>query len=462
MRAALPVLVPLLLMLALPVGQAELLGGATATLTDPLAQPLPDADDAGAVLAIPGVTVAAGWGEFLVGYEPGQRDAALLAIQLAGGEVKREHGPLGVALVSTGNATRFSALVAVAPSVDYVETNDATRLHGAQWNGAQWNGAQWNGVEWNGAQWNGAEWNGAEWNARNGAPAGANDPGRALQWGLADVNAPKAWARSTGTRGADLCVLDSGVAWDHKDLAANAWTGAGGVRGYNAIDPSASAYDDAGHGTHVAGIAAAAVNNEFGVAGVGNVRIMPVKVLTAQGTGTESDLAAGLVWCADQDAEVALMALGVDTPSKTLDRALAYAAQKDVLLVASAGNGGCGDCVGYPASDPRVVAVTATDKERKVASFSSRGAQAGLAAPGVDILSTFPEGRFVYGSGTSQAAGFAAGAAALLRDASPGITAAQARTILLGSAKDLGPEGRDPSYGHGLLDVDAALAKAGR
>ena len=444
MRSLAFLLIPLLV-LAAPVGAADLLQESATLLED-------EADDL--------VEVKADLGLLLVGYHHGDRNAALLSVDLAGGKVLRESKALGLLVVSVENPKGFAATLLTSPSIAYVETNEPTRMNGVQWNGAQWNGAQWNGAEWNGAQWNAGEWDGAAWNGQHGAPAGADDPGRRLQWGLPEVKAPQAWNRTMGTRATDLCVLDSGVAWDHKDLAANAWTGPDGSHGHNILTGTANAYDDAGHGTHVAGIAAASVSNAYGTAGIGNVRVMAVKVLSADGTGTEADLAFGLAWCADHDAEVAVMALGVDDAGPTLDRALAYAAKKDVLLVASAGNGGASSGVGYPARDPRVVAVTATGKDGALASFSSRGPQAELAAPGVDILSTFPGDRFVYGSGTSQAVGFVAGAAALVRDANPGLSAPQARAVLDGTAKDVGPSGRDASYGHGLLDVSAAVTKA--
>ena len=421
---------------------------------------------------------AASEGRYIVGYRPGGEAQAKLAVELAGGTVVRDSADLDFYVVRTADAGRFERLAPLQPSLRYVERDDPTRLagaqwngvqwdaatwDGAQWNGAQWNGAQWNGAQWNtvtwrGAQWNGAQWNGAQWNLAEWAQFGPRlaDPGLVWQWGLWKTDTPTAWLAEKGQQRASLCVLDSGVAWDHPDLKAN-------VRapGYNAIDPSRTAYDDAGHGTHVAGIAAARIGDGYGVAGVGNVSILPVKVLAADGAGRESDLAIGIAWCASHGAKVAVMALSATEPGPTMDAALQYAVDRDVLLLASAGNAGpCSDCVSYPASDPRVVGVSALTMQDTLADFSSKGPQVDLAAPGERILSAFPGNSFVYGSGTSQAVAFAAGAAALVRDADAGLTAAQARDALLRSADDLGAAGRDDSFGEGRLDVDEAVAMA--
>ena len=436
---------------------------------------------------------SAGAGEperYIVGYKKGEDQAAHLAIHTAGGSVQRSSPELGFAVVETDRPDEFQRVVRLSPSVQYVERDDPIGLAGAQWNGAQWNGAQWNGAQWNGAQWNGAQWNGAQWNSLYGtgpqwfAPqwlahhwtrqqylsndgtsfhydTATSDPGLVWQWGVWATDLHLAWAQSTGTRGAKLCVLDSGLAWDRPDVAANAWTGSFGERGWNAMDPVMSAYDDAGHGTHVSGVAAAVLGNSFGVAGAGNVLLLPVKVLDSTGHGHESDLAFGLAWCAQQGADVALMALSATEPGPTLDRALAYAHGADVLLVASAGNGGpCAECVSFPASDPRVLAVSAVDGNLTLAPFSGRGADVELAAPGVHVLGPLHDGAFAFGSGTSQAAALVAGVAALVRDANPHLGAAQARQALLLGAQDLGPAGRDASFGHGLLDADGALAAA--
>ncbi|HWH09291.1 MAG TPA: S8 family serine peptidase, partial [Candidatus Thermoplasmatota archaeon] len=281
----------------------------------------------------------------------------------------------------------------------------------------------------------------------------STDPGFVWQWGAWATRGPDWWLNGTrGTRTASICVLDSGVDATHGDIAPNLQAA------YNAIDPGRSGADDGGHGTHVAGIAAGSLANAYGVGGAANVRILSAKVLDANGAGHESDLAFGLAWCANQGAKVAVMALSVtDADHPTLERALAFAAKRDVLLLASAGN--TGGAVQYPASHPDVMAVSAVDGNLTLASFSSRGAQVDLAAPGVHVLGPLPGGQFAFGSGTSQAVAYAAGVAALVRDAKPGYTAQQAWTALTASAKDLGPAGRDDATGHGLVMVDAAMRR---
>ena len=416
----------------------------------------------------------------IVGYDPAYKSESLMLIRTAGGEVVKTSDDLHFAVVVTKDEGTFRRAVSTSPFIRYVEADDVTRLAGAQWNGAQWNGAQWNGAQWNGAQWNGAQWNGAQWNDANLKDVSedqrlaakwtekhyqadstnkmrwagdSTDPGLVWQWGSWATRTNHAWTAGwTGTRTASLCVLDSGVAWDHPDIAPNY------AAGVNVIDREASAYDDGGHGTHVAGIAAGAIPNAYGVAGVGNARILNAKILDANGAGHESDLAIGLAWCANQGADVAVMALSATQPGPSMDAALDYAAKRDVLMLASAGNAGpCTDCVAYPANDPRVLAVAAVDGNLKPAVFSSQGPQVDFAAPGVAMLGPFPGDAFVFGSGTSQAVAFAAGAAALVRDAHPHLTAAQAGQRLAASAKDLGAAGADPATGTGLVQTDKAM-----
>lgn len=422
----------------------------------------------------------------IVGYDPADERGAQVAINAAGGTLQKTNRDVGLAIALTSDPDHFKRVVTTSPSVRFAERDDPIRLAGAQWNGAQWNGAQWNGAQWNGAQWNGAQWNsartdgaqwnGAQWNAAQWSidhyrtqrgndwqyDLARTDPGVVWQWGLWALDAPDAWLdHGYGDRRATLCVLDSGVAWDHPDLAGNMWVGPNGERGYNAIDPLKSAYDDAGHGTHIAGIAGGVSGNAFGIAGVGNVLIMPVKVLDASGYGYEGDLAFGIAWCAKQGADVAVMALSATAPGPSMDLALGYAAAHDVLMLASAGNTGpCEGCVAYPANDPRVVGVSAVDGNLARAPFSASGPEVDFAAPGVDVLSTLPGGAFAFGSGTSQAVAFAAGVATALRDERPDLTASQALARMTQSAVDLGAPGRDVVYGAGMLNLHATLDSA--
>lgn len=380
---------------------------------------------------------------YIVGYEDGSESAVFGLLRSLDVRVERDLGAVD-AVVTTPTLLDLASLLRHTAS--YVEPNSATRHAGSQWDGAQWNAAQWNGAQWDGAQWDGAQWNGAQWD-------GDYDPGAGSLWGLAAIRGPLAWAVEPGHRSATLCVVDSGVDLDHPDLAANA-----GNASYNAINGTAFASDDAGHGTHVAGIAAAVHGNGLGVAGVSNSRIISAKVLGADGKGTVGNLVLGMTWCADQRADVVLLALSVDGEARTVERAITYLLSKNVVVVASAGNSGCSACVSFPASDPRVIAVAAVDEKLARASFSSAGAEVALAAPGVGIVSTFDQGKYASGSGTSQAAAYVAGAAVLLRERTPGMAPAAVRERLTFSAHDVGATGRDDATGAGVLDVAAAIS----
>ncbi|MEA3202237.1 MAG: serine protease [Thermoplasmata archaeon] len=398
------------------------------TLALALAPALAPAAEAG---LLGGLLPAPTPGTLLVGAQPGLLGGATSLVVSLGGVVTGSSPEIGVVRADFADLNAALAALKLSSLVAFAEKDGAASEAGAQWNGAEWNSAEWNGAQWNGAQWNGAA---------------AADPGVVIQWGLVVADVPRAWSISAGSLAAPICVLDSGVDLAHPDLAANLWTGSDGSHGVNLVQPGSPPQDDAGHGTHVAGIAAAVVGNGVGVAGVGNEPIMTVKALDGTGHGRESDVAFGLVWCATHGAKVALMSLSADG-TRTLKQALAFASDHDVLLVASAGNQGpCASCVGFPASDPHVLAVGAIGKSLAPASFSSSGPQVALLAPGVDVASTFLGGTYAYGTGTSMAAAWVAGAAALVRDAHPSASAQATRSDLTGHSAA------------GVLDVRAALA----
>ena len=286
----------------------------------------------------------------------------------------------------------------------------------------------------------------------------AADPLLAQQWGLFAIGADRVWTTTTG-QGVIVAVVDSGSG-PHPDLAENLLPGRsiiGTVESQDGRDIDAS-----GHGTHVAGIIAAVANNGIGGSGVApNAKILPIQVLDQAGQGDARDVAAGVRFAADNGARVINLSLGGATESSSLTQAITYANDKGVLVVAAAGNGGAADKPKWPASLDLTLAVTAVDQANNATSFDQRGDYIDLSAPGANIVST-AKGDYVTLSGTSMAAGFVAGAAALLFAAEPRVTNAQVRDILLRTASDIGEPGRDVTFGAGLINMVAALAELQR
>lgn len=277
-------------------------------------------------------------------------------------------------------------------------------------------------------------------------PAAA--PPQAVPWGVVAVGAPDAWQTTRG-QGVRVAVMDTGVDLRHPDLRPNL------AGGFNALSPGRDPADDNGHGTHVAGVVAAA-DNAVGVVGVAPAaRLYAVKVLDRWGVGFLSDLVHGLEWCVRERMQVVNLSLGTSLENETFREAVRQAAAAGIVLVAAAGNDGPGgDTVSYPARYPEVVAVAACDRTGRLASFSSRGPQVSLAAPGVDIPSAWPGSEYRTLSGTSMAAPHVAGAAALLLAAQPGADAAQVRRRLVGAARRV--------LGNPYPLLDAAAAVRGR
>jgi thermitase len=277
-----------------------------------------------------------------------------------------------------------------------------------------------------------------------------SDPNWSLQYGLVNIRAPQGWDYSTGSTAVTIAILDSGVDLSHPDLAGKL------VPGYDFVNGDASPQDDNGHGTHVAGIAAASANNGIGVAGVSwGARIMPVKVLNAGGNGTFADVAAGIAWAADNGAQVINLSVGGASSSAVLRDAVNDAYDKGVVLVAAAGNTGSGVIL-YPARYPNVIAVGAVDGANNRAGFSNFGPELDLVAPGSSIYSTIIGG-YGYKSGTSMAAPYVSGLAAILRGYPGGYSPDAIALEMESTALDLGRAGFDVSYGFGLIQMDAAL-----
>lgn len=358
---------------------------------------------------------------------------------------------------AAGTATRWSTISSDATR--WSSTGEsATRWSGSDWDATRWSEAGWDATRWSGTGWDATRWSGTTKDTSSAKFTGM-DPGVPYQWGLGAINAPGAWASSVGTLNRVICVIDSGVDWTHPDIAPNMWRTTGKSLGYNFINNSAWPMDDAGHGTHVAGIAAAVTGNGVGIAGVAQARIMAVKVLDATGSGKESDAAFGLRWCADNGANIATLSLGTDKDKGVLRDGVAYARAKGLLITAAAGNEGCA-CLRYPAAYSGVIAVASYDRAGAHSSFSNSGAWVTLSAPGENITSTYVGASYRVGTGTSQATPFVAGAAALAWGANVKLTAAKVSNILNTTAWDLGVNGKDAQFGYGGVNVHKAYDAA--
>jgi subtilisin family serine protease/flagellar hook assembly protein FlgD len=281
-----------------------------------------------------------------------------------------------------------------------------------------------------------------------------NDTYRSQQWGLDLIEAEPAWSLSPlKGQGVKVAVLDSGIDLDHEDLAQNI------IGGYNAITPGASYNDDNGHGTHAAGIIAAIPGNGKGIAGVaGKASLLAVKVLDADGLGTSESISKGIIWSADNGANIINLSLGTDQEDPLIKDAVDYAYIKGCTIVAASGND-FSNYVAYPAAYDTVIAVSAVNEANGLADFSNYGPEVDVAAPGVNIISTVPNHQseftvrnYARMDGTSMAAPFVSGLAALIKAENPSITPEQLRQKLIDTAYDLGPAGNDIAYGYGLIN----------
>jgi subtilisin family serine protease len=280
-----------------------------------------------------------------------------------------------------------------------------------------------------------------------------SDPFWNWQYGLSNIHAFQGWDYSTGSTAVTIAIVDSGVDLDHPDLSSKI------VSGYNAFNDSSNANDDhfQSHGTHVAGIAAATSNNGIGVTGVSwGARIMPVKVLNSFGLGPLSIVAKGIVWATDHGAQVINLSLGITSDSPTLQDAINYASGHGVVLVAAAGNDTTTANLRYPAQYPNVIAVGAVDSGNNRTASSNYGPELDLVAPGQLIYSTIT-GSYGYLSGTSMAAPYVSGLAAVLYGMPGNSSSALVTTQMESSAADLGLPGFDNEYGFGLIQMDRAL-----
>ncbi|MBI5240303.1 MAG: S8 family peptidase [Elusimicrobia bacterium] len=240
------------------------------------------------------------------------------------------------------------------------------------------------------------------------AKAPRQTPVQKLPWGIERVKAPAAWSVTKG-QGAKVCVIDTGIDYNHPNLKANI------KGGWNAVAKNEDFLDDNGHGSHVTGTIAAAETGS-GVVGVApKASLYGVKVLDAEGSGTFDDVIAGMQWAVDNRMDVASMSLGASQGNESLKAAVEAMVKNGVVLVAAAGNEGPGEeTVSYPGGYPGAIAVAASDPSDRVADFSSRGPAVALIAPGAGVYSTYMNGGYETLDGTSMATPHVSGLAALL------------------------------------------------
>jgi len=279
-------------------------------------------------------------------------------------------------------------------------------------------------------------------------------------WGVQKIGAKAVHDALNKGGGVKVCVIDSGIDTNHPDLYANY------IGGYDFVNSDSDPSDDNGHGTHVAG-SVAAVLNGFGVVGVApDAKILAYKILDAKGSGSFSNAIAALQKCQEQGGQITNNSYGSSQdPGSLVKDAFENAYNAGLLHVAAAGNATAFTCnaVSYPAKYDSVIAVGATDSSDKIATWSCKGAEVELAAPGVNIYSTYPNDTYATASGTSMASPHVAGTAALVfncgladLNGDLNVNNIDVRLRMQQTALDLGTAGRDTSYGFGRVQADTA------
>jgi hypothetical protein len=273
--------------------------------------------------------------------------------------------------------------------------------------------------------------------------AGEGDP---AQYELAKLHLPQAHGLAKGDK-VKVAVIDSGVDVRHPELAGAV------VESFDALTVPMAPHK---HGTAIAGLIAAHARLMGAAPAAQILAIRAFDPTGASAEGTTFNILKGLDWAAAHGARVINMSFaGPNDPA--IHRSLAAAHKKNIVLVAAAGNAGAKSPPLYPAADPIVIAVTATDADDKLFEQSNRGHHIAVAAPGAQILVAIPDGGYEVSSGTSYSAAEVSGIVALMLERKSGLTPDKVRDILLATAKDLGPKGRDPMFGAGLADAFGAI-----
>ncbi len=385
---------------------------------------------AAVALCVPAVVLAAAQPRLIVGFAPEATDASRTdALGRAGLRSAKSASirPLRAVVVPVAasqlRATRARLLA--RPDVAYVEVDHVAHAYDLADAAASGVAAQWH----------------------------PNDTFLSQLWALSTLRAEEAWELSRGT-GVTIAVVDTGVDYIHPDLAGRV------DQGRDFVDGDDDPMDVQGHGTHVAGIAAGAADDGFGVAGIApGSRILAVRVLDAKGAGNYSQVASGIVYAAQKGAKVINLSLGGPEQSELLRSAIDYAASRGAIVTCASGNENAA-AIGFPAGYESCIAVGATDSNDARAPFSNHGAGLDLVAPGAQIMSSTMGGLHESWDGTSMASPYVAGTAALL--VSQGLGRRAVVDALTATAQDVGAPGYDTLTGAGRIDAAAAVQAASR
>lgn len=278
-----------------------------------------------------------------------------------------------------------------------------------------------------------------------------NDPSYPNQWHLGKIAAPSAWDITTGMSTVDIAIVDSGVDSNHPDLAAKI------LPGWNFLNGTNDTHDVLGHGTAVAGTAAAIGNNAAGVAGLAwENGIMPLVVLDASDYATYSNIANAITYATDHGVRIINVSIGGTSSSSTLQNAVNYAWNKGALVFACAMNNGV-STPNYPAACTNAIAVASTDSSDNRSSFSNYGTWITVSAPGSYIYTTNNGGGYGAWNGTSFSTPLTAGLGALVLSVNPSLSAQQVRDLILMNADDLGTAGFDQYFGNGRINAARTL-----
>lgn len=281
-----------------------------------------------------------------------------------------------------------------------------------------------------------------------------NDSYYGSQWHLPKIGGAAAWSLTTGSSSVVIAVIDSGIYPHHPDLESKL------IPGWNFVKANADTADVTGHGTAVAGTAAAATNNGIGVAGVTWASlVMPLVVVDSTSFAAYSDIAAAIHYAVDRQVRVLNISIGGTATSTTLQNAVDYAWSHGALIFAAAMNS-ASTTPNYPAACNHAIAVSATTESDRLATFSNYGNWLTLSAPGTDILTTMDGGGYGYEDGTSFASPIAAAVAALVLAVAPQLTNEQVREILKQSADQVGQPGYDQYFGWGRVNAARAVELA--